>query len=105
MIIIDSNEVLNRFRFPNGFISWSETHHLVVEKITAELLEIPIRSQVLAEIQEKEGICGHWEFARKITTEFETANKGVEWGVDDNDFFEAVDQFLQIKLYPEGGQP
>lgn len=81
--------------FPNGFRSWMETHHEVVDIITYALSQAKTTTPILLMIQETEGRCGFYDFAEQITDEFEAANKDREW---DGEFLEAIDSFTRTKL-------
>lgn len=75
-------------QFPNGFTSWMETHHEVVEHLT--LLAYVENSKVWKRIEEQ-GRGGLYELAEELTDKFEAENKGKEW---DGDYYEAIQDFL-----------
>jgi hypothetical protein len=83
-----------RKRFPNGFTSWMETHHEVVEFITLVLNERGQINGVVGEVQDSQGTGGLYELAEQWTDEFEKKNKGREW---DGEFFDEVGEFLHEK--------
>lgn len=76
--------------FPNGFASWMETHHEVVEFITlnADNGEVHRRRQL-------QGIGGIYELAEKWTDEFEKLHEGRQW---DGEYFDEVEEFLASKI-------
>jgi hypothetical protein len=76
--------------FPNGFESWAETHHEVVNAIG--LAEINENSTLLAEIRETQGTGGLWKFALELTDLFEETHKGKEW---DGEWFETLEEFCE----------
>ena len=80
--------------FPNGFVSWYETHHEVVSFLTLEYERDSVTSKV-AEFLERNGTGGMYELARELTDEFETLNKDREW---DGEFFEEIESFLMQKI-------
>lgn len=80
--------------FPNGFESWSETHHEVVSTITL-IMNQEEYSIKLEKIQDEYGICGIWEFCISITDEFEELNRGREW---DGEFFDEIEEFIRKKV-------
>lgn len=76
------------YQFPNGFESWMETHHLIVELLTQnsdneEGLDHLARSQ--------KGMGGAWELGQLLTLKFESINKGKEWN---GEWMEAVETFF-----------
>ena len=82
--------------FPNGFESWAETHHEVVQYITmseavADALFTP---NVVSKISEEMGTGGLYELAMQWTDEFEKKNEGRDW---DGDFFDELESFLSSK--------
>lgn len=52
-------------------------------------------SKVLQEIEEEQGRGGLWEFAEKLTDEFQEQYKNFEW---DGEFFDIIDEFLKVRL-------
>jgi len=96
----EENDLLRKYKtehdlkFPNGFVSWYETHHEVVEAITLALTKED--SKVVMDIYAGQGHCAMYTLAVTLTDEFELLNKGRKW---DGEFFDEVDLFLQKKLY------
>jgi hypothetical protein len=86
-----------KYRFPNGFVCWKETHFEVVEAITLEI-EKTKPTGTVEERHSAQGMGGLYELADELTAEFETIHKGCEWGVQ-AEFFDEIDEFLKIKLY------
>ena len=85
-------------KFPNGFDCWHETHFEIVQAITIEWIKDEITG-VVAQRQEEQGHSGLYELALELTNKFEEANKGVEWGVDDNtQYFDAIELFVNENL-------
>lgn len=82
-------------KFPNGFKSWQETHFEVVSYITDLRYKSPIKSNVIEEIQLRQGTSGFYELAEELTDEFENLNEGREW---DGEFFDEIEDFLEKKL-------
>ena len=80
--------------FPNGFVSWCETHHEVVSFLTLEYERGSSTSKV-AEFYEKNGMRGMYDLAEELTDEFELLNKDREW---DGEFFEEIESFLMKKI-------
>jgi hypothetical protein len=81
--------------FPNGFTSWAETHHEVVQFITnEEQANKIIGEDVVTYIASQMGTGGLYELAMKWTDEFEEKNKDREW---DGEFFEELERFLSDK--------
>lgn len=73
-------------KFPNGFVSWSETHFEITRQILDE--------------QSESGCPGVWNKAREWTTEFEKTFEGVEWDTEDHIFDEQLGMFMHQKLKP-----
>lgn len=91
-------------KFPNGFDSWYETHHEVVEFITVHEIERQSKENStegteIAKRQEAQGIGGLYELAKEWTDEFEKKNKGRKW---DGEFFDEIDIFLNKKNNSNG---
>lgn len=84
-------------RFPNGFQSWSETHHEVVSFIACKLTCIPEHrdesdSSVVFDTSKHEGTGGLYRLAERWTYDFELLNKGREW---DGEFFDEIELFCE----------
>ena len=90
----DANKLIKVF--PNGFISWQETHFEVIQAITQEWLKDEPEGLV-AERQEEQGHGGLYELATELTDEFEELNKDVLWG-EDKEYFDEIEKFLDEKL-------
>lgn len=82
--------------FPNGFVTWQETHFSVVKAITAEYLKDSPQG-VVRERHYAQGYGGLYELAEELTDEFEKLNEGREW---DGDFFDEIEAFVHDKLFP-----
>jgi hypothetical protein len=82
-------------KFPNGFESWQETHFEVVSYIYDLRYNSPIESNIINDIQLKQGTGGFYELAEDLTDEFEKLNEGREW---DGEFFDEIEEFLEKKL-------
>lgn len=85
--------------FPNGFTSWMETHHEVVEYITnfIDSFEIPEDELPQSEIKaarDANGTTGLYEVAENWTDEFENINKGRDW---DGEFMDEINTFCISK--------
>lgn len=70
--------------------SYLETYYEVVSAFHTNS-----NSRVLEEIENTEGRGGMYDFAKKLTDEFELLNKGRVW---DGEFFDEIDKFLESKL-------
>ena len=86
---------VERTRFPNGFTSWAETHHEMVEFMTTTLLDKD-GDNVVHDHYNSTGIGGIYELAIAWTNEFEEANKGTEWGIEIQ-FYDTIESFLDNK--------
>lgn len=83
--------------FPNGFTSWYETFYEIVEAITYHMMQDSV-PQVLTDIQDKHGQGGFYEYAFKLTNEFEELFKGTEWGIDErSNYYDTIENFLISK--------
>ena len=82
-------------QFPNGFISWMETHYEIVAKLTLELVKDEIDSCLVRDRYDSQGTGGMYELAEELTDEFETANQGRLW---EGDYFDTLDTFINLKL-------
>lgn len=82
--------------FPNGFESWAETHHEIVQYITMneEVANAVFTPNVVSKIRDDMGTGGLYELAMQWTDEFEEQNKGRDW---DGDFFDRLEDFLSDK--------
>jgi hypothetical protein len=81
--------------FPNGFLSWAETHHEVVAIVT-RLMEKEEYPVFLENLEDQSGMGGIWEFCIEFSFWFENKYKGKEWG--DIDWFDALDLELFLKF-------
>lgn len=81
--------------FPNGFTSWTETHHEVVRAIA--LADNGCTSVVVSSVAGMKGTGGLYELAEELTDKFEELHKDTEW---DGEFFDVVEEFLikELKL-------
>lgn len=80
--------------FPNGFVSWQETHFHVVYAITNEHMKLQPQGEVLKRY-ESQGRCGLYKLAEELTDEFESKYKDFEW---DGEFFDCITAFMKEKL-------
>lgn len=79
--------------FPNGFDSWMETHHEIVEAMCVAV----VKEKSLAEkVRSDEGTTGLYKLAEDLTDQFEQLNEGRNW---DGEFFDEVQEFATSKLY------
>lgn len=76
-------------RFPNGFTSWMETHHEVVEFVTLNADEGELRRR-----RHLQGTGGIYELAEEWTDEFEKLHEGRQW---DGEFYDEIQKFLEGK--------
>lgn len=81
--------------FPNGFTSWYETHHELVDMISFELRK-KFPCEKLRKISEELGTGGAYELAKELTDKFEDLNKGRQW---DGEFFEEIEEFARKEFY------
>lgn len=87
-------------RFPNGFESWYETHHEVVEAMLQQAdtdlkdCHLEYKSQ-LSKVFDEGGTGRMYEFAQEVTNEFEKLHKGREW---DGEFMEEIVEFVHEKI-------
>lgn len=76
--------------FPNGFISWSETHYWMVSYIETNF---EINTNLL-EIFTQTGHTGLMELSKDITFEFESKYEGVDYEEQELDWYDEMDKFL-----------
>lgn len=81
-------------QFPNGFTSWSETHHEVVSAITQNAIQ-DVSTGVVNERIVSQGQGGLYELGEELTDEFEKLYEGKEW---DGEFYDAIEAFLKLRL-------
>ena len=81
--------------FPNGFLSWMETHHEVVSFLTLNYERDKTHNGKVSRILEEQGTGGLYEFAEDLTDKFENENKDKSW---DGDFFEELESFLMKQV-------
>ena len=79
------NDMLDKIEtFPNGFDSWYETHHEVVDFLEGN-------EQFL-----NEGTTAtRYELAKELTDRFEILNRGRVW---DGEYFDEIQEFLSSEL-------
>lgn len=82
--------------FPNGFLSWAETHHEVVAMIT-RIMDQEAYPVFLETLEIDKGMGGIWEFCISFTFQFEQTHKGVEWG-EVQDYFETLENDLRNSI-------
>ena len=80
--------------FPNGFDSWTETHHEIVKAIHYNL-DQPNYEGKAYEVMADEGTGGLYEFAQELTDKFEKYHHDVTW---DGEYFDKLEEFLAIEL-------
>lgn len=78
--------------FTNGFTSWMETHHEVVEYITFYTYQKNM-SDIAHPLKES---ADRHRYAQQWTEEFETLNAGNDW--EDREFIDEVITFVQHKI-------
>ena len=86
--------ISDKKEFPNGFTSWMETHHEVVEFIAAATMENEYANGAIARTHATHGTGGVYELAEQWTDVFERLHKGREW---DGEYFETIEKFLTEK--------
>ncbi len=77
--------------FPNGFVSWAETHHQTVEIVTIMLMNSSKTPQLLLEHQHELGYTGIMDLCIEMTDNFEMENKDRFW---DGEWIEEVEKFV-----------
>jgi len=82
-------------QFPNGFLSWAETHHEIVSIVTLAMEDSKTMPIYLEEIQMQQGTGGIWELCVDLTDQFEELNRDREW---DGEFFDEVYEFTRKNL-------
>lgn len=80
--------------FPNGFTSWMETHHQVVEAITLNLSKERYEGEVKRRY-DAQGRGGIWELAEELTDKFEKLTHDHEWN---GEYFDELEEFLTEEL-------
>ena len=94
--LLDAIQDEQEDKFPNGLISWVETHHEIVSAIA---LTPEDAHNKVNDIEATKGTGGLYEFAEALTDKFEQENKGVEWGIDDDtQYFDAIAEFLETEF-------
>ena len=82
--------------FPNGFLSWQETHFEIVSMISYQTrLPDNQQSDLIRDIYAAQGTGGMYELAEELTDEFETLNEGRLW---DGEFFDEIEEFVFKKF-------
>lgn len=84
----------NKKTFPNGFLSWQETHFEVVSAISLQAKKDK-PCDIISEIKESQGTGGLYELAEELTDKFENIHKDRDW---DDEFFDAIEAFLDVEL-------
>lgn len=85
-------------QFPNGFESWSETHHEIVRYVTIKLESFyDEEDSTIIKKYKSFGIGGEYILAKEWADEYEQLNEGNDYGEDD--FFEKVPEFCDLKNY------
>jgi hypothetical protein len=74
-------------KFPNGFKSWMETYHEIVEFIA---LDDEGETTTIGRVRADKGLCELYSLAESWADEFEYVNEGREW---DGEFFDEIEQF------------
>lgn len=85
-------------KFPNGFESWMETHHDVVDYISRKTNAEDEENTEIVATQDTHGTGGIYLLAEEWTDEFETVNNGREW---DGEYFDEIEEFLNKKNYKQ----
>jgi len=65
--------------FPNGFVSWQETHFEIVSAIAKNPEDAHNK---VNDIEATKGTGGLYEFAEELTNKFELKNKGRVWDIN-----------------------
>lgn len=79
-------------KFPNGFASWMETHHEVVDFISYQITSCKDADNKVQRTCKTRGTGGLYELAEQWTDQFEKLNYQREW---DGEFFEEIEEFLK----------
>ena len=91
---VSATNILNEQQaeqFPNGFTSWYETHHEIVEYIQRTADD---ETGMVHKTREGQGIGALYEMGQELTDEFEKLHAGREW---DGEFLDEVEIFLKQK--------
>lgn len=92
---IATNSKKQEKEFPNGFTSWMETHHEIVEFIVAHIIQSKTEEgNVILDTSHNQGTGGIYDLAEGWTDEFEKLNTGRDW---DGEFFDEVGKFCANK--------
>lgn len=75
--------------FPNGFESWMETHHEVVQHLTTTADKEGSRAE---RTMEQGGTGTLYELGQELTDQFETQFCGKVW---DGEFYDTIEAWLQ----------
>lgn len=81
--------------FPNGFVSWTETHHVIVE-IISRLMDQDEYPEALEKIHYQMGTGGIWELCSDLTFEFENEYVGDTW--EDSEWFDTLEDWVLDKV-------
>ena len=84
-------------QFPNGFQSWMETHHDIVEAITM-IMAHDQPTGTANDRHEAEGHGGLYELGLELTDKFENKYCGIEWGTD-IEYMDTMDEFIKEELH------
>ena len=79
--------------FPNGFESWAETHHDIVEAINRQLEN---EESIAFKVEAEKGIGGIYELGTELTHQFEASHNDSTW--IDGDYFTELEKFLNGKI-------
>ncbi|HHT9135838.1 MAG TPA: hypothetical protein ACFYEK_01195 [Candidatus Wunengus sp. YC60] len=75
--------------FPNGFTSWTETHHEIVKAIS---INPDDAHNKVNDIHATRGTGGIYEFAEELTDKFEKKYKDKIW---DGEYFDVIGEFIE----------
>jgi hypothetical protein len=83
--------------FPNGFISWTETHHEIVS-IVSWAMSNDDYPEFLQDILYKNGKGGIWELCSNLAFSFENEYVGFQW---DGEWFDTLEAWVLEKIKGE----
>jgi hypothetical protein len=96
--MLTESQLLDKLpKFPNGFVSWMETHHEMVIALVIIEGDFDKAPQAFVDYYEKVGTGGMYELADRLTDQFEKENVGVVWG-EDKEYFDTIEYFIDTEL-------
>lgn len=84
--------------FPNGFVSWTETHHEIVE-IVSWAMSNDNYPEYLQDALYKNGKGGIWELCTNWAFEFEVLHANTNW--EDAEWFDTLEEWVLKKIQGE----